>query len=92
MVLSCRRAINYALGFVEVRSNQSMTRLGALLCFLIGARVAIAAVRVSERMDLTSAHAEVVKALAGLATVFVAGGGVALLKRTKPDELQEETP
>jgi hypothetical protein len=83
----CRRARDYALGFLEVQSNQSMTRLGALLCFLIGGAIALAAIGVAGRPHLTEAHADVVKGLASLATVFVAGGGVALLKRTKPDEL-----
>jgi hypothetical protein len=91
LVTGCQRARDYALGFLEVQSNQSMTRLGALLCFGIGSAIAAAAIQVARRPHLTAAHADVVKGLASLATVFVAGGGVALLKRTKPDELEPPT-
>jgi hypothetical protein len=82
-----QRGRDYALGFLEVKSNQSMTRLGALLCFLIGALIAFTAIHVALRPHLTAAHAEVVKALAAMATVFIAGGGVALVKRSKPEDV-----
>jgi hypothetical protein len=83
--MSCR-ARDYALGFLEVQSNQSMTRLGALLCFIVGALVAMAAIAVSRRPHLTPAHADVIKGLAAVAALFIGGGGVALLKRTKPSD------
>jgi hypothetical protein len=86
---SCGRARDYALGFLEVKSNQSMTRLGALVCFAIGGCVARAAISVAMRPHLTAAHAEVIKGLAGVAALFIGGGGVALLKRTKPEDLLE---
>jgi L-cysteine desulfidase len=81
------RAIRWLAGFAEVHAPQSMTRLCALVfaltgatCGVTGALVAVLAFHAGKYDGV----ADLIKALAVLATVFVASGAVALLSRSKP--------
>lgn len=87
-----RAAITWAAGFAEIHAEQSMSRLCAFIFAIVGsvigiagACVAVAAVHDAAHHDL-AAVAELVKALALLATGFVLNGSVALFTRSKHDD------
>jgi hypothetical protein len=86
------RAARYGCGFFEAHAPQSMTRAVALICALAGALCAVAAADVAGRPHLSAAHAEVIRALAAMATGFVAGGAVSLLVRQRQADAITASP
>jgi hypothetical protein len=81
------RACRFGGGFFTTRGQQSMVRAVALLCGAAGLLCAVAAYDLAHRPHLIAEHVAAIKALALLASVFVAGGAVALLTRTKSTAL-----
>jgi hypothetical protein len=75
--------IRYLGGFAEVKAPQSMVRLIAFLCGVGGGICVLAAYSLAHRPRVTPEHVLMVDALTKLAAVFIGGGAVALLTRTK---------
>jgi hypothetical protein len=79
----CDRALRFGGGFFETKAPQSMVRACALLCGVAGAVCAIAAYDLAHRPHVVAEHVAMIAELTKLATVFIAGGVVALLARTR---------
>jgi drug/metabolite transporter (DMT)-like permease len=90
-VTAAQRAVRWSCGFFEMKADQSMTRAVTLICALSGLICALAAYRVATRPHLDSSSAQVIAALTGLASAFVAAGCVALAKRTKITDVATAT-
>jgi hypothetical protein len=78
-----RAVFAFLAGLFETRAPQSMVRAVALLFAFDASLVAIAAHDVAGRPHLVPEHIAAIDALTRLATLFVAGGAVALLTRTR---------
>lgn len=102
--MTLRASLDYALGFLNERTPQSMARLCALVFGIVGALLGLAVVgltvviaillwrRVVEP-EAIAALAEYLKGAAAVAGALIAAGCVALLTRKKsPDvDRQEES-
>lgn len=86
------RACRYWGGFFETKAPQSMVRAVSLICAIAGLICAVAAFDLAQRPHFTAEHVAGIRALAVLASVFIAGGAVALLTRTRSTPLPPDAP
>jgi hypothetical protein len=76
-------AIVYLRGFFQNRANESMVRLVAFLCGVGGGVCVLGAYSLTQRPRVTPEHVAMIAELTKFAGVFIGGGAVALLTRTK---------
>lgn len=79
----CNRAVCFAAGFFETKGAQSMVRAVSLLCGFAGFVCSLGAYGLTQRPHVTAEHVAMIGELTKLAAVFIAGGAVALLSRTR---------
>src|SRR5204862_2805249 len=79
--------VRWFAGFFEAHAPQSMSRAVALLCSLAGVAIAAVACVLAWRNPTATSTPELLRAFGTLAAVFIVSGAVAILTRTKPNDL-----
>jgi hypothetical protein len=75
--------VAFARGFFQNQTKESMVRLVAFLCGVGGGICVLAAYSLAHRPRVTPEHVAMIGELTKFAAVFIGGGAVALLTRTK---------
>lgn len=92
LVRQCDRAVCFAAGFFETKGAQSMVRAVSLLCAGGALLCALAAYTLTQRPHVTSEHVAMIGELTKMASMFIVGGAVALLVRTRSTQLPTQLP